>query len=115
MAQKSFVPGEVVRRTLILRGVNSVNVATQWAGMNGITPSSVVSIVRGKRERVDWRVADAIASALQAPELWYTEWADWYYEGAEEPSFFRDLVAMFRDCVSASELDEDLESLMQEA
>lgn len=89
MAKKiqHVVPGEVVRATLADRGVNSVNLATQWAATHGITPSRIVAIVRGKRERVPFAQADEIATALGMPELWRMDWAQWAAppipEGAE--------------------------------
>lgn len=78
MAKRHVVPGEVVRKTLRERGVDSVNLATQFAAVNGITPSRVVAIVRGKRATVPFDHAEEIALALGvAPEIWETDWAEW--------------------------------------
>jgi hypothetical protein len=123
--QKSHVPGAVVRETLRRCGVSSIGLATQWAAANGFTPSSIVAIVRGERERVEWQLCDDIARALDSPELWYSDWADWYYEGEEPPPEFPAVVEMFRasggaggfaglvDAV-AETIEDDLDELMRE-
>jgi hypothetical protein len=94
--------------TLAEHGVDSVNTATEWAGLHatppdpatgkqprhGIVPSSIVSIARGRREGRDqvhedgtpyrdpegvaFELADRIAIALNRPGLWFDEWAEWY-------------------------------------
>jgi plasmid maintenance system antidote protein VapI len=80
------VPGELVREALREAGVWSVSTAEEWGATQGITPSAVVAIQRGKRANVAFQLADDIAVALGiAPMVWYNEWAEWYYPPDEEP------------------------------
>lgn len=87
MAKKRIhrIPHEEVKAVLAKHGVVSVNQAIEWgltAGNNYplISAKSIEGIVRGKRVLgVEFDRVDQILCALDSPEHWYTDLAQWYY------------------------------------
>lgn len=113
------IPHEEVKAILAKHGIRSVNAAVEWGETYGqryplISAKSIEGIVRGKRVLgVEFDRVDQILCALDSPEHWYGELAEWYYPPAvriekEYETFLSQTSAFERACELLSGLDSGL-------
>ena len=89
------VPHDEVRKVLVGHGISSVNKAIEWGESKShkyplISAKSIEGILRGKRTLgVEFDRVDQILCALESPEVWYLDLAEWYWPPgiAPEPEY----------------------------
>lgn len=85
------IPHVEVRSVLVRNGISSVNRAIEWGGSQGkqyplISAKSIEGILRGKRTLgVEFDRVDQIVCALECPDVWYTDLAEWYFPPDVKP------------------------------